>query len=156
MIIVFISSLVTSFTQPLEYVRYNDVSDALISTFVVTILLFVQYEENDTQYPGWARFVGSLLVISALLPIPIILIVRLILKKDERDNAVKWFVEFPKRCIAVWNDFKQFCINSRSSFKEKSFGQRIRGVCSKCVYRRAWSPTASPYIDMNNEDGQDL
>ena len=145
----------TSFTQPLEYVRYSDVSN-IICVYTVIILLFVQYEEKDTPYPGWARFVGSLLVISALLPIPVVLIVRLIWKKDERDDAIKWFVDFPKRCVALWDDFKQFCVNTRSSFKESSFGHRIRGACSRCIHHRLWSPAPSPYVDMNNEDGQDL
>lgn len=102
------------------------------------------------------------MILSAVLPIPTVIVVRLVWKKDEKEEAIRWFVDFPKRCVAAWDDFKQLCVNTRNSFKERSFRSRIVGVCNRCpYYRRSWSPQpSSPYVDMQDEtqngDGEDL
>jgi len=108
-----------------------------------------QYEEDDHEpYPGWARVVGAVLVISEVIAIPLILVVRLIWKKDERKAAIDWFVNFPTRCHESWRDFKQLLSSSKNYFKKKSVGDRIRVVYHRCFHHKSWSPEPSPYINM--------
>ena len=50
-----------------------------------------QFSEIDEVYPGWAQFIGAVIILMAVLPIPIVLIVRLILYQSARDEAVGFF-----------------------------------------------------------------
>ena len=155
MIAVFIGSLVTSFTEPLEYVRYSNVShlEPIQSSYMISVS---QYEENDHEpYPGWAHLVGALLVISEMIAIPLIFIVRLIWKKDERKATIDWFINFPTRCHEAWRDFKQLCSSAKNYFKKRSVGDRIRIAYHRCFHHRSWSPEPSPYINMQLDSNVD-
>ena len=48
----------------------------------------MQYIEIEVDYPGWSLFIGAVIILMAVLPIPIVLIVRLILYQSARDEAV--------------------------------------------------------------------
>jgi len=114
----------------------------------------LQYtEQNHITYPVWTRFVGSLLVISSILPIPLIFTIRLIWKKEERKFVIDWFINFPTMCLGVWDDFKEFC----SNFK---LGNPFRAVYDRCCRHGSWSPTQSQFVDMelsnDNDDGEDI
>ena len=50
-----------------------------------------QYAESEVVYPSWAQFIGAVIVLIAVLPIPIILVARLILYQSAREEAVKFF-----------------------------------------------------------------
>ena len=50
-----------------------------------------QFSEVDEVYPGWAQFIGAMIILIAVLPIPIVLIVRLILYQSARDEAISFF-----------------------------------------------------------------
>ena len=114
---------------------------------------FLQYEEHDDEpYPSWARFIGSLLVLSATLPIPLIFIIRLIWKKEERNGATEWFVNFPNRCQAAWNDFKELCSSTKTSIQKRLFGNRVQISFQKYMNSRSWSPDQPSYVDMKGED----
>ncbi|XP_065914667.1 uncharacterized protein [Dysidea avara] len=111
-------------------------------------------EQNHIPYPSWTRFVGSLLVISTTLPIPLIFIIRLIWKKEERKIAIDWFVNFPTRCRGAWNNFKQFWSNVEL---ENPF----RAVYDRCCRHGSWTPIQPQSVDMqinsdNDDDGKDL
>ena len=43
------------------------------------------------MYPRWAQFVGAVIILMAVLPIPVILIVRLILYESAREEALDFF-----------------------------------------------------------------
>ena len=43
------------------------------------------------EYPGWALFIGAVIILMAVLPIPIVLIGRLILYQSARDEAIDFF-----------------------------------------------------------------
>ena len=43
------------------------------------------------EYPGWALFIGAVIILMAVLPIPIVLIGRLILYQSARDEAIGFF-----------------------------------------------------------------
>ncbi|XP_065914626.1 sodium- and chloride-dependent glycine transporter 2-like isoform X1 [Dysidea avara] len=134
MIAVFIGSLATSFSEPLEYVRYQN-----------------SEEQNHIAYPGWTRFVGSLLVISTTLPIPLIFIIRLIWKKEEKKIAIDWFVNFPTRCRGAWDNFKQFWSNVEL---------KKNPIYDRCCRHRSWTPNQPQFVDMqvnnDDDDGKDL
>ena len=51
----------------------------------------MQFTEKEVVYPGWALFIGAVIILMAVLPIPIILIGRLILYQSARDEAVAFF-----------------------------------------------------------------
>ena len=51
----------------------------------------VQFIEIEVEYPGWAVFIGAVIILMAILPIPIILIGRLILYQSARDEALGFF-----------------------------------------------------------------
>ena len=48
----------------------------------------MQFIEIEVVYPGWAQFIGAVIILTAVLPMPITLIVRLILYKTAREEAV--------------------------------------------------------------------
>ena len=54
-------------------------------------LLPSQFSEVEEVYPGWAQFIGAVIILIAILPIPIILIGRLILYQSARDEAISFF-----------------------------------------------------------------
>ena len=113
----------------------------------------LQYEEHeDEPYPGWARFVGSLLVLSATLPIPLIFIIRLIWKKEERRYAAEWFVNFPKRCRAAWTDFKELCTGAKTSIRNRFVGNCVQASFQRYTKHRSWSPDQPPYVDIQVKD----
>ena len=62
----------------------------LTHTYLCTIHT-VQFSEIEVEYPGWALFIGAVIILMALLPIPIVLIGRLILYQSARDEAVNFF-----------------------------------------------------------------
>ena len=149
MIAVFIGSLVTSFTEPLEYVQYRDVSYYYYNVYTDCMVTALQYKENDHEpYPRWARFVGSLLVISATLPIPSIFVIRLIWKKEERHKTTQWLINFPRRCHAAWDDFKDLF----TSMKDRLVGNCIKIPFQKYTNYRSWSPDQPPYVDIHGQD----
>jgi len=118
--------------------------------------VFLQYEEQDhITYPGWTRFVGSLLVISSILPIPLIFTIRLIWKKEERQLAIDWFVKFPTRCREAWDNFEQL----NSNFKLEN---PFHAVYDRCCRHRSWSPNQTQFVgldvnkDNDDNDGKDL
>ena len=43
------------------------------------------------MYPNWAQFIGAVIILIAILPIPVILIGRLILYQSARDEALSFF-----------------------------------------------------------------
>ena len=42
-------------------------------------------------YPNWALFIGAVIILAALLPMPIVLIARLILYQSAREEAASFF-----------------------------------------------------------------
>ena len=51
----------------------------------------MQFTEIEVVYPSWALFIGAVIILMAILPIPIILITRLILYQSAREEAVNFF-----------------------------------------------------------------
>ena len=60
------------------------------------------------MYPRWAQFVGAVIILMAVLPIPVILIVRLVVYESAREEAVNFFktiksdAENLVRIIVTW------------------------------------------------------
>lgn len=71
-------------------------------------ILFYQFAEIKEVYPRWAQFVGAVIILMAVLPIPVILITRLILYESAREEAVNFFKRIKSdaenlvRIIVTW------------------------------------------------------
>ena len=115
MIAVFIGSLVTS-------VQYSNVSyyNYTVCTYITVTVFAVQKWSWTLSWMGTVFFWSLLLVI--LVTLPIFFVIRLIWKKEERHGTTKWFNNFPKRCHAAWDDFKDLF----TSTKDRLFGNYIR------------------------------
>ena len=56
-----------------------------------TLVYLSQFVEIEVDYPGWALFIGAVIILMAALPTPVILITRLILYQSARDEALAFF-----------------------------------------------------------------
>ena len=79
-------------------------------THTHTLTHYLQFVEIEVVYPGWAQFIGAVIILTAVLPMPIVLIVRLILYKTAREEAV----DFLKKLRADAERTYRLFINCRS------------------------------------------
>ena len=69
--------------------QINDMVHLMLCTHTHTHT--IQFSEIEVEYPGWALFIGAVIILMAVLPIPIVLIGRLVLYQSARDEAIGFF-----------------------------------------------------------------
>ena len=57
-----------------------------------------QLEEVKEDYPEWAQFIGSCIVLTSALAVPTFLIVRLIAYQSARDQALEVLLRISNSC----------------------------------------------------------
>ena len=89
------------------------------------ILSLTQNEEVLVDYPSWAQFIGAVIVLLSILPIPVFLIGRLIFLESAREEAREFF------CAKVNVFEKAYCRlqcrrSSSPSIDEEPLNERDR------------------------------
>lgn len=70
--------------------------------------------EYMKSYPSWALFIGAVLVLSSVLCIPGVLIVRLVVLQEARDQAMAFYAESINRLTTFLNSCKRIVPKSNS------------------------------------------
>ena len=65
-----------------------------------------QFVESRVRYPEWAQFVGSVIILSSVLFIPIILIVKLIAHQEARDEGLEFFRRQKQDALDFFQDVR--------------------------------------------------
>ena len=85
MIVIFIGSLVIDFIDPLTYTVYRSFVDYLI------------------PYPTWGFILAAVIVISTILPIPVVLIYFIVKYMIKRRRDLKYIILFRKKSVPIKN-----------------------------------------------------
>lgn len=85
MIVIFIGSLVIDFIDPLTYTVYRSFVDYLI------------------PYPTWGFILAAVIVISTILPIPVVLIYFIVKYMVKRRRDLKYIILFRKKSVPIKN-----------------------------------------------------
>ena len=69
---------------------------------------FFQYREVKKPYPSWAQFIGTLIILSSQLIVPIVLIGRLICFDSAREEALEFLRTKCTQFEQAYHDAKHF------------------------------------------------
>ena len=125
----------------------------VLTTYMYTRLtLYTQFIEIEVEYPGWSLFIGAVIILMAVLPIPIILIVRLILYQSARDEAISFFktlradAEHLFRVITKCRSVPLTCdsINYHPQYTVVFIHRIWRPVSSRSSYTESFSANLCP------------
>lgn len=114
MFIIFFGSLISGLISPLEYDRYHNL------------------EEETIDYPSWALFIGAVIVLSSQLVIPVVLIGRLILFEEARQQARDFLQAKVSQFENFYHRLKSCFRSCRRGCNREGARGCWRGFCLRC------------------------